>query len=52
VLLLYSTADIGQQARFIEEIENEDYKKLAFKIIQKYAWYRGFLPFIITGPCF
>jgi ATP-dependent DNA helicase RecQ len=44
VLLLYSTADIGQQARFIEEIENEDYKKLAFKklnIVKQYAFSEG-----------
>lgn len=44
VLLLYSTADIGQQVRFIEKIENEDYKKLAFKklnIIKRYAFSEG-----------
>ena len=41
VLLLYSTADIGVLSRFINEVENEDYRNLAFRklnTIKQYAF--------------
>lgn len=44
VMLLYSAGDLRQLGRFIEEIENENYRNLAFKnlnIIKRYAFFEG-----------
>jgi len=41
VLLLYGTADIGVLSRFIDEVENEDYRNLAFgklNTVKQYAF--------------
>ncbi|CAB9539147.1 ATP-dependent DNA helicase RecQ [uncultured Gammaproteobacteria bacterium] len=41
VLLLYSTADLGLLGRFIADIENEEYRNLAYyklNLIKKYAF--------------
>ncbi|SMN11622.1 ATP-dependent DNA helicase RecQ [uncultured Candidatus Thioglobus sp.] len=44
VLLLYSASDIGVLSRFIEEVEDEDYRRLAFKklaMVKQYAFSEG-----------
>ncbi len=44
VLLLFSTADLGLLGRFIADIENEDYRNLAYNklnLIKKYAFSEG-----------
>jgi len=44
VLLLYSAGDIGILGRFIEEVEDEEYRNLAFKklnIVKQYAFSEG-----------
>jgi len=44
VLLLYSTGDLGLLGRFIADIENEDYRNLAYhklNLIKKYAFSEG-----------
>lgn len=44
VLLLYSTQDLGLLGRFIADIENEDYRNLAYhklNLIKKYAFSEG-----------
>ena len=41
VMLLYATADIGVLSRFIEAVEDEDYRNLAFQklnIVKQYAF--------------
>lgn len=44
VMLLYSAGDLGQLIRFIEEVEDENYRQLAFNnlnIIKRYCFSEG-----------